>query len=86
MDDLNVIQEGEELHAASIISLESKEGSLTFPEFTNQQNDPFIQKINTSGEKWIVFTDEYNNPKLVLDADGFLRSELLCKQCEGIQY
>jgi hypothetical protein len=86
MDDLNVIQEGEELHAASIISLESKEGSLTFPEFTNQQNDPFILKINTSGEKWIVFTDKFNNPKLVLDADGFLRSELLCKQCEGIQY
>ena len=84
MDDLSVIQEGEELHADSIISLKSKEGSPVFPTFANQQSDPFIQRINNSGEKWIVFTDEHNNPKLALDADGFLRSELLCKQCEGI--
>ena len=67
--------------AVSIISLKFKEGSPVFPVFINQQSDPFIQRINNSGEKWIVFTDEHNNPKLALDADGFLRSELLCRAC-----
>jgi len=41
--------------------------------------------INRSGEKWIILTDENHEPKLVLDADGFLRSELFCKHCEGIE-
>ncbi len=76
LDDLKVVQEGEELHADSIISLESSEGILVFPSFINQPDDPFIQRINKSGEKWIILTDERNEPKLALDADGFLRSEL----------
>ena len=76
MDDLKVVQEGEELHAESIISLKSSGGKLVFPNFTNQAEDPFIQKLNKSGEKWIILTDENNKPKLALDADGFLRSEI----------
>jgi hypothetical protein len=85
LDDLKVIQEGEELHADSIISLDSSEGILVIPSFINQADDPFIQRINKSGEKWIILTDERNEPKLALDADGFLRSELFCLQSDGIE-
>lgn len=85
LDDMSVLQEGELLHAGSILRLESSEGKIVFPEFTNRPADPFIQKINKSGEKWILICDENNEPKLALDADGFLRSELLGEQSEGIE-
>lgn len=85
LDDLLVVQEGEKLHAQSIIQLESSDGKLVFPSFANHQDDSFIRRINKSGEKWILLTDENNEPKLALDADGFLRSELFCTQCEGIK-
>jgi len=85
LDDLKVVQEGEALHDESIIRLESSGGKLVFPTFANHPEDPFIHKINQSGEKWIILTDENNEPKLALDADGFLRSELFCQQCEGIE-
>lgn len=86
LDDLKVIQEGEELNVDSIVSLKSAGGKLVFPDFKNQPEDPFIRRLNVSGEKWIILTDEKNEPKLVLDADGFLRSELFCKKCEGIEF
>ncbi len=84
MDDLLVTEEGEDLTPASIISLKSNEKGIIFPEYSCNPNDPFIQKINSSGEKWVIITDELNEPRLVLDADGFIRAELFCKDCEGI--
>jgi len=80
MDDMKIIQEGEELNADSILSLESSEGKLLFPKFEKHLEDPFIKRINKSGEKWILLCDETKEPKLALDADGFLRSELICEQ------
>ena len=85
LDDLKVYQEGEELNPDSIVSLSSKENKIVFPPFTNQPDDLFIQKINKSGEKWIVLTNENDEPLVVLDADGFIRSELFCKNCDGIE-
>jgi len=85
LDDLKVTQEGEELHTDSIVHLESSGGKLVFPTYINSPDDPFIQKINKSGEKWILLSDEYGEPKLALDADGFLRAELFCRECEGIE-
>ncbi len=85
LDDLNVTQEGEEINPGSIINLDSRDGNLVFPEYSANINDEFIQKINKSDEKWIIFTDENNEPKLVLDADGFTRSEFFSKRHEGIE-
>ena len=85
MDDLKVINEGEPINPESIIPLESENGKLLFPKFTATSSDDFIRKINKSGEKWIVLTDLDNVPKLVLDADGFIRSVLFCEGCEKIE-
>ena len=85
LDDMRVVQEGEVLHAESIIQFESSGGELIFPPYINHPDDPFIQKLNKSGEKWNILTDENNEPKLALDADGFLRSDLIYKQGEGIK-
>ncbi len=76
LDDLKVTQEGEKINFDSIITLQSKNGKIIFPEHTTGIDDEFIRTINKSYEKWIIFTDENNYPQLVLDADGFIRSEL----------
>lgn len=85
IDDIKIIHEGEELHEESIISLKSEDGKIIFPKYKCNQDDDFIQRINKSGEKWVVFTDENNEPKLALDTDAFIRSELFCKDCKGIE-
>jgi hypothetical protein len=85
LDDRKVWEEGEIVTPQSIINLTCKNGQLYFPEFQSNQDDPFIQRINVSGEKWVVFTDEFDEPKLVLDADGYLRSEVLEKKGHGLE-
>lgn len=84
LDDLKISDGGEEINPDSIISLKTKANEIIFPEYNSITNDPFIQKINKSQEKWIIFTDEEHEPKLVLDADGFIRSVLFCKNCDPI--
>jgi len=77
LDDLMVSQEGEPLNPKSIIPIKHKNGVPVFPKITKQHHDLFLQEINESKEKWVVFVDENLNPSLVMDADGFLRAALL---------
>lgn len=85
LDDLKATQEGEELNPDSIISLKTINNKIVFPRFEAKPDNPFIQKINRSGEKWVIFTNNKNEPELALDTDEFIRSELFCKQCNGIE-
>lgn len=85
LDDIKVIHEGEKLNPDSIISLKSERGKILFPEYEPKPDDDFIKKINKSGEKWVIFIDEKNDPKLALDTDEFIRSELFCKKCRGVE-
>ena len=34
----------------------------------------------------MIFTDENNEPILVVDADDFIRSELVCEESKGIEF
>jgi Mg2+/Co2+ transporter CorB len=77
IDDIPAINEGVSVHQDSIISLESENGLVKFPIFTNDIKDPFIKLIQSSGEHWVIFIDRTNEPILVMDADGFLRHALL---------
>lgn len=80
LDDLVVSQEGEVLNPKSIIPIKHENGIPVFPKFTKQHHDLFLQEVNESKEKWVVFVDENLNPSLVMDADGFLRAALLDKK------
>ena len=46
--------------------------------------DEFVQLLNKSGEKWIVFTNFNNEPLLTLEADEFFRSEIINNTGKGI--
>lgn len=80
MDDLLIGQEGQPLNPESIIQVEHQDGIPVFPESTDILYDQFIQEVNQSKEKWVVFVDEKDYPSLVMDADGFLRAALLEKE------
>lgn len=73
LDDLPVVMEGEPVHPASIIPLPWNEDEPVFPEFVPAADDSFLKAVEASGKKWVILTDERDEPKLVLDSDGFLR-------------
>ncbi len=74
IDDISVGREGNRVDKRSIISLPTHVDLPIVPAFENSAKDPFLQKIQASGKKWVVLTDLSDTPLLVIDADGFLRS------------
>lgn len=76
LDDLPVTEEGELVHTQSIISLPLASGRCVLPAFKSSPDDPFLQRVNASGKKWVIVTDLRDEPVFVLDSDHFLRDAL----------
>ncbi len=75
IDERTVVEEGEPIDPDSVISLPVMVDLPIIPQVRASNEDPFIKRVNASGKKWVVLTDdEDGQPRLVLDADGFLRS------------
>lgn len=79
LDDVTVSEEGEIIDPKSIIILPAKNGTPIFPSIQRSPDDPFIQKVNESGKKWVILVGEDQKPRVVLDADEFLRDVLYGK-------
>lgn len=77
LDDNMISEEGEVINPLSIIELKEENGEIVFPNYSENIDKEFVNRINQSGEKWVIFTNEQEDPKLVLDADGFLRSTII---------
>lgn len=84
LDDILIEDEGENINPESIICLPQEKEKIVFPDFKNEPTDGFIEQVNKSGEKWIIVTNNIDEPVLVLDADGFIRTTLFCKECKSI--
>ncbi len=80
IDDLPLHREGELLDPKSIISLDFIGERPVFPDFSPRKSDKFLSAVNQSKKKWVVITDKAQEPRMVLDADGFLRDALLLKE------
>jgi len=76
LDDLPVTEEGELVHAESIISLPLASSRCVLPTFNPSPDDPFLQRVNASGKKWVIVTDLGGEPAFVLDSHHFLRDAL----------
>jgi hypothetical protein len=76
IDDLAALDEGEPLRPDSIIVLPVDIDLPRFTGLTPSTDDPLLQQINASGEKWVILTDPEGEPRLALEADGFLRAAL----------
>lgn len=76
IDDLLVVEEGESVDPRSVIRLPLTDTMPVIPEFKLSVSDPFLRQVQSSGKKWIIFTDPSGEPHLVLDSDAFLRAAL----------
>jgi hypothetical protein len=76
LDDLPVGEEGEPIDPRTVIPGMVRDGRPHFPEFTRSPEDPFLRRIEASGLKWIVLTDDAGEPRFVVNAHGFLRAAL----------
>ena len=76
LDDLPIEEEGEEVDPNSILTLPVALDLPVFPTIRRDPSDPFLEQVQASGHKWIVITDSAGEPRVCLDADGFLREAL----------
>ena len=74
MDDIMVSQVGAPLDPQSIVSIPFDNDRPGFPPLKWSRDDPFLRQVNASGKKWVVLTDTQDEPKLVINANAFLRS------------
>jgi metal transporter CNNM len=79
IDDVPIHREGERVDGASIVTLPMKVDLPIVPDVVRDKTDSFINLVNASGKKWVILTDTGGTPRLLLDADGYLRSALLGK-------
>jgi metal transporter CNNM len=77
LDDVPVGEEGEVVHAESILSLPIANQRCVLPTFRPTPDDPFLRKVDASGKKWVIVMDTQGEPVFVLDAHHFLRDALL---------
>jgi metal transporter CNNM len=76
LDDVPVTDEGETIHAQSVISLPLANRRCILPHFTRSPDDPFLRQLDASGKKWVIVTNLDGEPEFVLDSHYFLRDAL----------
>lgn len=76
LDDLPIGEEGEEIDPRSVITLPVQLDLPRIPDFECRADDEFVAKVAASHRKWVVLVDADEAPRLVLDADAFLRAVL----------
>ncbi|MDX1384611.1 MAG: DUF21 domain-containing protein, partial [Thermoanaerobaculia bacterium] len=76
LDDLAMAEEGQPVHPDSIVRIEFDGKGPVFPDFEPAGDDPWLRRLGASGMKWVVLVDAADRPRLVIDADGFLRQAL----------
>lgn len=77
LDDIPIAFEGEPLDPASVIQLSATAGIPAFPAYECSPRDPFLQRLQASGRKWVVIVDQTGQPCAALNAHRFLRDVLL---------
>lgn len=80
IDDVRLAEEGEPLDPDSVIRLPFDGDRPRFPDFRADPQDEFLQSVNRSGKSWLVIVDEHDSPRLLLNADEFLREALFSPQ------
>ena len=76
LDDVAVGEAGQPVDAASLVMLPHEAGQPQFPNFARDPNDPFLQRIGSSGRKWVIIVDDLERPSMALNAHLFLRQAL----------
>lgn len=76
IDDISVAKEGEPINPESIIKLPTTLDLPVIPTIERNADDAFLKQLHASGHNWVILTDMEDEPRLIIDADGFLRSAI----------
>jgi len=76
IDDLPLSDEGELVDPKSIIKLQFQGNKPIFPSIKPSRSDEFLKSIYSSDKKWIIIVDLDEEPKMVLESNGFLRDAI----------
>jgi metal transporter CNNM len=76
IDDVRLEEEGEPVDPDSVLTLDFENGRPVFPAIEPSIEDEFLRAVNRSGMGWVVIADHEGEPRLVLQADDFLREAL----------
>ena len=74
LDSRRVGDEGSILAPRSIVRLTAVDGRLELPTPGTPGWNAFVAQVQASEERWVVLTDSADAPRLLLDADRFLRA------------
>jgi len=77
IDDIQVEKIGTWADPLSIIALPEVNGRLQLPEASSAADDSFLHQVDAAGLKWVILTNPEGEPRLVMDADGYLRDAIL---------
>ena len=76
IDDLAARRAATTLASECIVSVPFEGELPIFPAYARSADDPFLRRLNASGRHWVVLVDPGGEPRLMLDADGFLREAI----------
>ena len=80
LDDVAIGDEGEPLNPDSILSLPFENGRPLFPAPQADAANGFLHAVGRSGMTWVVIADPAGEPRLVLNADEYLREAVLAPE------
>jgi len=73
LDDVPLGEEGEVIDPDSVLQLEFDGKRPLFPRIEPTADDDFLRAVNRSGKSWVVIIDSEGEPRLMLNADEFIR-------------
>lgn len=76
LDDLPAREEGEPLDPKSVVELPVTLDLPVFPDIDRNPQNAFLRRIQESGKKWVVIVDPNQMPRLIVNADSFIREAL----------
>ena len=76
MDDMIISEVGQPLDPQSVIEIALENDQPVFPPIQRDKHNPFLQRINASGKKWVVLTDPRGEPYWVMNANACLRAAM----------
>jgi len=76
IDEIPISDEGESVDPVSVIELPCKVDLPLIPENGTENFEQFVKDVNASEKKWVILADTCGHPRLILDADAYLRAVL----------
>lgn len=77
LDDRVLGEEAEPLDPEAIVAVPFVGGRPALPAFTTDPESAFLRRVHAARREWVVLTDEAGTPRLVLNANSFLRAVLM---------